>query len=83
MPPAEGQRNTPSAMTAGCWNSITAAAAFRTKALVHDVMTNEKMWGQDLTLVPGFEQAAAGKPAPHPYRRRPRGFRRVPARPAV
>ena len=27
--------------------------------LVHDVMTNEKMWGQDLTLVPGFEQAAA------------------------
>ena len=29
------------------------------ETLVHDVMTNEKMWGQDLTLVPGFEQAAA------------------------
>ena len=30
---AAGRRatNTPSAMTAGCWNSITAAAAFRTK----------------------------------------------------
>ena len=28
------------------------------ETLVHDVMTNEKMWGQDLTLVPGFEQAA-------------------------
>ena len=25
--------------------------------LVHDVMTNEKMWGQDLTKVPGFEEA--------------------------
>ena len=29
------------------------------ETLVHDVMTNEKMWVQDLTLVPGFEQAAA------------------------
>lgn len=29
------------------------------ETLVHDVMTNEKMWGQDLTLVPSFEQAAA------------------------
>ena len=29
------------------------------ETLVHDVMTNEKMWGQDLTLVPGVEQAAA------------------------
>lgn len=29
------------------------------ETLLHDVMTNEKMWGQDLTLVPGFEQAAA------------------------
>ena len=29
------------------------------ETLVLDVMTNEKMWGQDLTLVPGFEQAAA------------------------
>ena len=29
------------------------------ETLVHDVTTNEKMWGQDLTLVPGFEQAAA------------------------
>lgn len=29
------------------------------ETLVHDVMTNEKMWGQDLTLVPGFEHAAA------------------------
>ena len=29
------------------------------ETLVQDVMTNEKMWGQDLTLVPGFEQAAA------------------------
>ena len=29
------------------------------ETLVHDVMTNEKMWGQDLTLGPGFEQAAA------------------------
>ncbi len=25
--------------------------------LVHAVMTNEKMWGQDLTEVPGFEEA--------------------------
>ena len=25
--------------------------------LVHAVMTNEKMWGQDLTKVPGFEEA--------------------------
>ena len=25
-------------------------------ALVHAVMTNEQMWGQDLTAVPGFEQ---------------------------
>lgn len=25
--------------------------------LVHAVMTNEKMWGQDLTAVPGFEEA--------------------------
>ena len=29
------------------------------ETLVHDVMTNEKMWGQDLTLGPGFEPAAA------------------------
>ena len=27
--------------------------------LVHAVMTNERMWGQDLTQVPGFEQAVA------------------------
>ena len=25
--------------------------------LVHAVMTNEQMWGQDLTKVPGFEAA--------------------------
>ena len=25
--------------------------------LTHAVMTNEKMWGQDLTLIPGFEAA--------------------------
>ncbi len=25
--------------------------------LVHDVMTNEQMWGQDLTRIPGFEAA--------------------------
>ena len=25
--------------------------------LVHAVMTNEKMWGQDLTAIPGFEKA--------------------------
>ena len=25
--------------------------------LVHSVMTNEKMWGQDLTQIPGFEKA--------------------------
>ncbi len=25
--------------------------------LVHDVMTDERMWGQDLTKVPGFEEA--------------------------
>ena len=25
--------------------------------LVHAVMTNEQMWGQDLTKVPGFEEA--------------------------
>ena len=29
------------------------------ETLVHDVMTTDQMWGQDLTLVPGFEQAAA------------------------
>lgn len=27
------------------------------EALVHAVMTNEQMWGQDLTAVPGFETA--------------------------
>ena len=27
------------------------------EALVHDVMVNVKMWGQDLTAVPGFEAA--------------------------
>ena len=27
--------------------------------LVHAVMTNEQMWGQDLTKVPGFEEATA------------------------
>ncbi len=27
------------------------------EALVHAVMTNEQMWGQDLTAVPGFEAA--------------------------
>ncbi|MDE6590540.1 MAG: tagaturonate reductase, partial [Oscillospiraceae bacterium] len=27
--------------------------------LAHAVMTNERMWGQDLTQVPGFEKAAA------------------------
>ena len=26
-------------------------------ALVHAVMTDERMWGQDLTQVPGFEAA--------------------------
>ena len=25
--------------------------------LVHDVMTNQQMWGQDLTAIPGFEAA--------------------------
>ena len=25
--------------------------------LVHAVMTNEQMWGQDLTAIPGFEKA--------------------------
>ena len=30
------------------------------KDLVHAVMTNEQMWGQDLTQVPGFERAVAG-----------------------
>lgn len=28
--------------------------------LVHAVMTNEQMWGQDLTQVPGFEAATVG-----------------------
>ncbi len=28
-------------------------------ALTHAVMTDERMWGQDLTKVPGFEKAAA------------------------
>ena len=27
--------------------------------LIHAVMTNQRMWGQDLTAIPGFEQAAA------------------------
>ena len=27
--------------------------------LVHAVMTNERMWGQDLTKIPGFEKAVA------------------------
>lgn len=27
------------------------------EALVHAVMTNEKMWGRDLTALPGFEEA--------------------------
>ena len=30
-----------------------------TAALVHAVMTDERMWGQDLTQVPGFEAATA------------------------
>ena len=25
--------------------------------LVHDVLTNEAMWGEDLTQLPGFEKA--------------------------
>ena len=29
------------------------------KTLTHAVMTDERMWGQDLTKVPGFEEAAA------------------------
>lgn len=29
------------------------------KTLIHAVMTDERMWGQDLTKVPGFEEAAA------------------------
>ncbi|MEA5051703.1 MAG: tagaturonate reductase [Oscillospiraceae bacterium] len=29
-------------------------------ALVREVMKNEKMWGEDLTRIPGFEAAAAG-----------------------
>lgn len=31
------------------------------KALTHAVMTDERMWGQDLTQVPGFEAAAAAE----------------------
>ena len=27
------------------------------EALVHAVMTNQQMWGQDLTAIPGFEAA--------------------------
>ena len=27
--------------------------------LIHAVMTNQEMWGQDLTKVPGFEKEAA------------------------
>ena len=30
----------------------------RPEDLIHAVMTNERMWGQDLTAVPGFEAAA-------------------------
>ncbi len=29
------------------------------EALVHAVMTNTQMWGRDLTLIPGFEEATA------------------------
>ena len=29
------------------------------EALIHAVMTNEDMWGRDLTRVPGFEAEAA------------------------
>lgn len=30
------------------------------EALVHGVMTNQRMWGQDLTQIPGFEEATVG-----------------------
>lgn len=29
------------------------------EALIHAVMTDERMWGRDLTQIPGFETAAA------------------------
>ena len=35
------------------WNHRNDSA----EALVHAVMTNEQMWGQDLTQIPGFEEA--------------------------
>ncbi len=35
------------------WEHRKASA----EELVHAVMTNEQMWGQDLTLIPGFEEA--------------------------
>ena len=41
-------------------------------------MTNEKMWGQDLTLVPGFEQAAAENLRRIRTEGARAGFRRVP-----
>ena len=30
------------------------------EALVHAVMKNEQMWGQDLTQIPGFEEVTVG-----------------------
>lgn len=36
-----------------------AHAADDSKALAHAVMTNEKMWGEDLTAISGFEAAVA------------------------
>ena len=37
--------------------SITAHKDDNNAALAHAVMTNTDFWGQDLTEVPGFEQA--------------------------
>ena len=51
--------------TVGCVNDIAKAmvrenqdlVSGSVEELVHAVMTNEQMWGQDLTKIPGFEAA--------------------------
>ncbi len=44
-------------MTAGCWNSTMSTGMTSAEDLVHAVLTNEKMWDQDLTKIEGLEES--------------------------
>ncbi len=58
--------STPFPMTAMCWNSTMPTRMTQLPTLVHAVMTNEQMWGQDLTKVAGFEGSHRQEPDPDP-----------------